>query len=107
MQEGKACRPELPVSVSTVSAPTNQAAPWIQDGLLIQEKSGPDPPPGIEFPKTAAPTVPVDPQLEHRLNNGITVYGKLTVARQLAAVTEKYQDVFTDQGATVDIPEEE
>ena len=107
MQEGKACRPELPVSVSTVGAPTNQAAPWIQDGLLIQEKSGPDPPPGIEFPKTAAPTVPVDPQLEHRLDNGITVYGKLTVAQQLAAVTEKYQDVFTDQGATVDIPEEE
>lgn len=51
--------------------------------------------------------MPVDPQLEHRLASGITVYGKLTVAQQLASVTEKYQDIFTDQGATVDIPEEE
>lgn len=117
MRTGTGCRPELPNTASITTAPANHTVPTVapanQTPPCLAYKSASTSisrdvgDPGIEFPKTAAPTVPIDPELEHRLPNGITVYGKLIIAQELATVMEKYGDVFTDQGTTVDIPEEE
>ena len=52
-------------------------------------------------------TTSIDPQLEHVLDNGITVYGTPEVASQIAAVAKEFPEIWEDQGATVDIPEEE
>lgn len=49
----------------------------------------------------------IDPSLENVLPNGVTVYGKPEAAEPLARLLDEHQDLFVDQGQTVDIPEEE
>ena len=56
---------------------------------------------------TGTATVAIDPALEHVLPNGITIYGTPNVAASIAAVASEYPEIWTDQGTTVDIPEEE
>lgn len=52
-------------------------------------------------------TVGIDPALEHVMPNGVTIYGTPDVAAAIAAVANDYPEIWTDQGTTVDIPEEE
>ena len=49
----------------------------------------------------------IDPLLEHVMPNGVTIYGKPDAAEPLAQLLDEHQDLFIDQGQTVDIPEEE
>lgn len=49
----------------------------------------------------------IDPNLEHVMPNGITVYGTPEVASQIASVAEEFPEIWQDQGTTVNIPEEE
>lgn len=56
---------------------------------------------------TASTAVTIDPYLENVMPNGVTVYGKPEAAEPLAQLLDDYQDLFIDQGQTVDIPEEE
>ena len=53
------------------------------------------------------PIIPVrtDPNKEHQLPNGVTVYGDNDSASTLANLVSNFEDVFTDAGKTVDIPE--
>ena len=51
--------------------------------------------------------VTIDPSLEHIMPNGVTIYGKPEAAEPLARLLNEHQDLFIDQGQTVDIPEEE
>jgi len=46
-----------------------------------------------------------DPNKEHQLPNGVTVYGDDDSASALASLVANFEDVFTDAGKTVDIPE--
>ena len=56
----------------------------------------------------AISTLPrIDPNLEHVMANGITVYGTPDVATQIASVAEEFPEIWEDQGTTVDVPEEE
>jgi hypothetical protein len=55
-----------------------------------------------EMPKNPART---DPSKEHQLSNGVTVYGDGNAAEALAKRVSSFEDVFTDAGRTVDIPE--
>ena len=48
----------------------------------------------------------VDPNLEYILLNGVTVYGNDEVLYKFSAIVEEYNDVFTDIGATIDVPED-
>ena len=54
-----------------------------------------------------SPATVVDPTLEHVLPNGVTVYGNEEVYKVLSSVVAEYEDVFTDSGATINIPEEQ
>ena len=56
---------------------------------------------------TSSLAVAIDPQLEHAMSNGVTIYGKPEAAEPLAQLLDEHQDLFIDQGQTVDIPEEE
>lgn len=57
---------------------------------------------------TAPATTKVDRNLEHVLSNGVTIYGRSEEAlRVLSAVVSDYEDVFTDTGGTIDIPEDQ
>ena len=60
-----------------------------------------------EVPSVSSSSVSssVDPNLERVLPSGITVYGAPDTADALTQVLEQYEDVFTDSGTTVDIPE--
>ena len=49
----------------------------------------------------------IDPNLEHVLPSGITIYGNQEEASQIAAVAQEFPEIWTDQGTTVDIPEDE
>lgn len=49
----------------------------------------------------------IDPQLEHVLPNGVTIYGGEDAVSTLGSVVAEYEDVFIDTGATIDIPEEQ
>lgn len=51
--------------------------------------------------------VTVDPNLEHVLPNGVTVYGDDEAFRAFSSVVTEYEDVFTDSGNTIDIPEDQ
>ena len=55
----------------------------------------------------SAASVSIDPALEHVLPNGITIYGTHEVAAAIANVASEYPEIWTDQGTTVDIPENE
>lgn len=62
--------------------------------------------PGSSTSTPASTTV--DPAHEHVLSNGITIYGSTQEeAFQIAAVAMEFPEIWTDQGTTVDIPEEE
>ena len=56
----------------------------------------------------AGSIITVDPKLEYVLPNGVTIYDRdeeaLTV---LGTVVSEFEDVFTDTGSTIDIPEEQ
>ena len=52
-------------------------------------------------------SISIDPTLEHVLPNGVTIYGKPSAAEPLAQLIEEHEDLFIDQGQTVDIPENE
>lgn len=52
-------------------------------------------------------TIGIDPALEHMMPNEVTIYGTPDVAAAIAAVANDYPEIWTDQGTTVDIPEEE
>ena len=56
---------------------------------------------------TRAPTISIDSTLEHVLPNGTTVYGKPEVATRIAEVVNAYPTIWSDQGTTVDIPEDQ
>lgn len=58
-------------------------------------------------PTASQATTTIDPSLENVLPNGVTVYGKPYAAQPLADLIQAHQDLFVDQGQTVDIPEEE
>ena len=45
--------------------------------------------------------------LESVLPNGVTIYGKQTVAAQLAAVIAEFAEIWIDQGGSVDLPKED
>ena len=50
----------------------------------------------------------IDPNLEHLLPNGVTIYARNTeAARALSQVALEFEDVFIDTGNTIDIPEEQ
>ena len=49
----------------------------------------------------------IDLNLEHVMPNGITIYGTTEAAEEIAAVAGEFPEIWEDQGATVDIPEEE
>ena len=51
--------------------------------------------------------VTIDPSLEYVMPNGVTIYGKPEAVEPLAQLIDEHQDLFVDQGQTVDIPEEE
>lgn len=57
--------------------------------------------------KPSASSVAIDPSLEYVMPNGVTIYGKPDAAQPLADLIQAHQDLFVDQGQTVDIPEEE
>ena len=108
MQTGTIYRPELPYSASAPAVSTNKigtlqpppATPAeLRQSSLFNENAN--------LPFSATNTVPVDPEREYVLPNGITIYGDLPVAHRLAKVTENFNDVFTDQGTTYNIPEED
>ena len=48
----------------------------------------------------------LDPKLEHVLPNGVTVYGNDSAFNTLSAVVAEFEDVFTDSGSTIDLPED-
>ena len=60
---------------------------------------------------SSSPSIPssiqTDPSKEHPLPNGVTVYGDHDAAIALADLISGFEDVFTDLGKTVDIPEEQ
>lgn len=63
---------------------------------------------GNPTPSVFTASTTVDPSLEHVLPNGITVYGSSPEeASQIASVAMEFPEIWTDQGTTVDIPEEE
>ena len=49
----------------------------------------------------------IDPTMEHVPPNGVTIYGNNDVATAIADVAYQYPEIWTNQGTTVDIPEEE
>ena len=53
----------------------------------------------------AAAPVQVDPRLENVMENGLTVYGSEDDATVIAELAQGYNDIFTDQGSTVLMPE--
>ena len=57
------------------------------------------------FSKTDSITI--DPTLEKVMPNGVTIYGDSHASNRLGQLIDQYQDLFIDQGSTVDIPEEE
>ena len=61
----------------------------------------------IDIAAASSPATVVDPALEHVLPNGVTVYGNEEAHRVLSSVVAEYGDVFTDSGATIDIPEDQ
>lgn len=75
--------------------------------LLSNVPSGPTAAPTDSVAPSSVPSVAIDPNLEHVLPNGATVYGSPTAANRLAEVIDQYQDVFVDSGTTVDLPEQE
>ena len=58
-------------------------------------------------PVTGMSVPQIDPSLEHVMPTGITVYGTPEVASQIASVADEFPEIWKDQGATIDIPEEE
>jgi hypothetical protein len=49
----------------------------------------------------------VDPALERKLPNGITVYGDQRVQTCFEQVLQRYPALFTDRSTTVDVPEDQ
>ena len=62
---------------------------------------------GVDTTTSIKPTSVITPDMEMRLFNGVTVYGHIGMNQPLSDLVTEYQDVFIDQGTTVDIPEEE
>ena len=56
---------------------------------------------------SASDTIIIDPCLEHIIPNSVTIYRKPKAADSLAQLLNEHQDLFQNQGQTVDIPEEE
>lgn len=56
---------------------------------------------------SSSSAVTIDPSLEHVMPNGITVYGTRADAVEIASVADEFPEIWTDNGQTVDIPEEE
>lgn len=52
-------------------------------------------------------TAAIDPKFEHVLPNGVTVYGDDNAMNALAAIVAEFEDVFTDSGSTIDLPEDQ
>ena len=52
-------------------------------------------------------TTTIDPNLEHVLPNGVTVYGDEIASNTLSAIVAEFGDVFTDSGNTIDLPEDQ
>ena len=79
------------------------------DTALLGIKSFPNPSkiPEAYGSSVASEAVTIDPALEHVMPNGVTIYGKPEAAEPLAQLLDDHQDLFIDQGQTVDIPEEE
>ena len=48
----------------------------------------------------------MDPSKEYPLPNSVIVYGDYNTASALVDLVSGFEDVFTDLGKTVDIPEE-
>ena len=55
----------------------------------------------------ASDTIVIDPCLEHIMPNRVTIYRNPEVADSLAHLLNEHQDLFQDQGQTIDILEEE
>ena len=62
---------------------------------------------GVDTTTSIKPTSVIAPDMEMKLFNGVTVYGHIGMNQPLSDLVTEYQDVFIDQGTTVDIPEEE
>lgn len=56
---------------------------------------------------SAGSAVTIDPLLENVMANGVTIYGRPDAAQPLVDLIQAHQDLFIDQGQTVDIPEPE
>lgn len=52
-------------------------------------------------------TTTIDTNLEHVLPNGVTVYGNEEAFNALSAIVAEFDDVFTDSGSTIDLPEDQ
>lgn len=48
----------------------------------------------------------IDPSQEHVLPNSVIVYSDEKVFQIFSALVTEYEDVFTDTGVTIDIPED-
>ena len=55
---------------------------------------------------TSVPVTRTDPSKEHSLPNGVTVYGDHKASTALTCLILDFEDVFTDLGKTIDVPEE-
>ena len=108
MQTGTIYRPELPYLASAPAASTNQIGTLQPPPATLAKLRQSSPfDENVNLPFSATNTVPVDPEREHVLPNGITIYGDLPVAHRLAKVTENFNNVFTDQGTTYNILKED
>ena len=58
-------------------------------------------------PKSAIGKVTIDPALETRLPNGITIYGKQEYADIMRSISEENPRIWEDSGDTIDLPEAE
>ena len=71
---------------------------WMPSPPLPSRKSSAD---------ACTEAITIDSSLEYVMPNGVTIYGKPEAAEPLAQLLDEQQDLFIDQGQTVDIPEEE
>ena len=62
---------------------------------------------GVTQKPTATTPALINPSLKYVMSNGIIVYGTPDMTSQIAAVAEEFPKVQKDQGATIDIPENE
>lgn len=58
-------------------------------------------------PKSVIGKVEVDPSLETKLPNGITIYGKSEYVEAMRRISEENPRIWEDSGDTIDLPESE